>query len=45
MNSAKSLYFIINEINGYVKESNRNKYLTLVPPDKSKDTLKKYKFF
>ena len=29
----------MNKINGYVDESNRNRYLTLVPTDK-KDTLK-----
>ena len=36
------LYFIINKINGYIKESIRNIYLTLVLPDESKDTLKTY---
>ena len=36
------LYFIINKINGYIKESIRNIYLTLVLTDKGKDTLKTY---
>ena len=33
------LYLLINKINGYTEESNRNKYLTPVPIDESKDTL------
>ena len=41
-NSIKSLHLIINKINGYIEESNENKYLTLVPTDESKDTLKRY---
>ena len=36
------LYFIINKINGHIKESIRNIYLTLVLTDESKDTLKTY---
>ena len=36
-NSVKPLYCIINKINGYIKVSNGNKYLTLVPPDESRD--------
>ena len=36
------LYLIINEINVYIEESNGNRYLTLVPTDESKETLKKY---
>ena len=36
------LYFIIDKTNGYVGGNNGNKYLTLVPTDKSKDTLKKF---
>ena len=41
-NSVKPLWLIINKINGYIEESNRNKYLALARVDKSKDTLKKY---
>ena len=36
------LYFIVHKTNGYVGENNGNKYLTLVPSDKSKDTLTKF---
>ena len=43
MNSVKLLHRIIINVNGYTEESNGNKYLTLVPTDESKDTLKKYK--
>ena len=37
------LYLNIDKINGYIKDSNGKKYLTLVPTDKCKDTLKKCK--
>ena len=37
-----SLYLVINKINGYIEELNGNEYLTLVPNDESKNTLKKY---
>ena len=40
-NSVNLLYLIINKINGYIKDSDRNKYLILVPADESKDTLQK----
>ena len=40
-NSVKFLNIIIDKINGCIKESNGNKYLTLVPIDKNKDTLLK----
>ena len=43
VNSVNPLYLIIKKINGYTEQSNRNKYLTLVPTDESKDRLKKYK--
>ena len=36
------LYIIIDNINGYIKESNGNKYLTLDSTDKSKEIVKKY---
>ena len=42
INSVNPLYLTINKINGYFKEINRNKYLTLVPTNESKDILKKY---
>ena len=37
--SVNPLYFLIDKINGSNEESNRNKYLTLVTTDKSKDKL------
>ena len=37
--SVKILYLIINKINKYVEESNRNKYLALVAAHESKDTI------
>ena len=42
INSVNYLYFIIDKINGNIDESNRNKYLTLIPYDGSKDILKTY---
>ena len=41
--SENPLQLIINKINGYIEESNRDKYLTLVPTDGSKNTLKSMK--
>ena len=43
INSINPLYLNIDRINGYIEESNGNKYLTLVPTDESKDTLKSMK--
>ena len=42
VNNVKPLYLIINKINGHFEGSNGSKYLTLVPTDQSKDTLKTY---
>ena len=42
LNSVKPLYLIMNNKNGYIEESNRNKYVTLIPTDESKDKLEKY---
>ena len=42
INGVNLLYLIIHKTNGHIEESNENKYLSLVPTDKSKDTLKKY---
>ena len=36
------MYRIINKVDGYIKESNGNKYLILVSNDENKETLKKY---
>ena len=43
INSVNPLLHIIDEIDGYIYKSNVNKYLTLVPTDESKDTLKNFK--
>ena len=40
--SINPLYLIIGEIDGYIKEENRNKYLTFASADKNKEVLKKY---
>ena len=42
INSVNPLYVIINKINGYIEESNENKYLTLVSTDESIYILEKY---
>ena len=36
------MYLIFGNVNGYFEEINRNKYLTLVPTNESKEKLKKY---
>ena len=33
INKVNPLYLVIDKINGYIEETNRNKYLTLVPTD------------
>ena len=40
--SANLLYLIFGRVNGYFKGINGNKYLTLVPTNKSKEKIKKY---
>ena len=43
INIVNPLYFIINKVNGYFKEINKSKYLTLVPINQSKEIMgKKY---
>ena len=42
VNSVNPLYIIVNKIDGYIEETNANKYITLVSTDKNEDTLKKY---
>ena len=37
INSGNPLYLIIGKINGYIEESNKNKFLTLVLTNKSKE--------
>ena len=40
--SVNPLYLIFDKVNGYYKEINGNKYLTLVPTNESKEKMKKY---
>ena len=40
-NSVNLLYLIVNEVDGYIKEENGNKYLTLVFTDKNEEVLTK----
>ena len=40
INSLNPLYLMFNRINGYFQETNRNKYLTLVPTNETKEKLK-----
>ena len=42
MNNVNPLYLIFIKVNGCFEEINGNKYLTLVPTNKSKAKLKKY---
>ena len=43
INSVNPLYLITSKVNGNFEEINENKYLTLVPPNESKEIIKKYK--
>ena len=36
------LYLTFRNVHGYFEEINRNKYLTLVPTNESKEKIKKY---
>ena len=45
INNVNFLYLIIDETDGYIEESNGNKYLTLVSTDKNKEVLTKYTEF
>ena len=40
--SVNPLYLIFKYLNGYFEEINRNKYLTLVPTNESKEKINKY---
>ena len=41
INSVNLLYLIITKVNAYFEEINKNKYLTLVPANESKEIIKK----
>ena len=40
INIVNPLYIIINKVNGYFEEINKNKYLALVPSNEGKETIK-----
>ena len=42
INSVNPSYFVINKVNGNFEDINKNKYLTLVPSNESKEKIKKY---
>ena len=42
INNVNPLYLIIGKVDGYIKEKNGNKYLTLASKDKNKKVLQKY---
>ena len=39
INSLNPLYLVFNKANGHFKENNRNKHLTLVPTNESKEKI------
>ena len=42
INSVNSLYSIFSQVNSYFEKNNRNKYLTLVPTNETKEKIRKY---
>ena len=42
INCVNPLYLMIGEVDGYIEESNGNKYLTFTSTDKNKKVLEKY---
>ena len=42
INSVNPLCLIVGEVDGYIKKSDGNKYLTFASTDKNKNALKKY---
>ena len=42
INSANPLYFIADKVDGYIEESNGNKYLVFASTDENKEVLAKY---
>ena len=40
--SVNLLYLIFIKVNGYIEEINKNRYLTLVSTNESKEKIKKY---
>ena len=42
IHSVNPVYLIIGEVNGYIKKSNKNKYLAFAFTNKTKEVLTKY---
>ena len=42
INSINTLYLFFSKVNGYFEKINKNKYLTLVPTNESKQKTRKY---
>ena len=42
ISSVNPLYLIIGQVNGYIEESDGNKYITFASTDKNKNMLEKY---
>ena len=42
IDTVNPLYFIINKVNRYFKEINKNKYLTLVPTNEIREIIRSY---
>ena len=42
VNSANPFYLLFSKVNRFFEEINRNKYLTLVPTNESKEEIKRY---
>ena len=42
INSVNPLYLTIGEVDGYIEEKNRNRYLVFASTDKNKELLEKY---
>ena len=40
--SVNPLYLIINDVDGYIEENDKNKYLSFASTDNNKEVLKKY---
>ena len=42
IHSVNPLYLIVGKVDGYIEESNGNKYLIFASTDKNKESLEKY---
>ena len=41
INSVNPLHFMLNKLNGLIEKINRNKYLTVIATNESKEKIKK----